>query len=423
MNAENLVTPPPLLIRGARVLTMGPEAGPQRGVSVGDLHPVDDADVLVTHGRVSAIGAGIEHPAETTVIEADGRVLMPAFVDAHTHLCWAGDRLDEWDQKRAGATYLELLEAGGGIMSTVRAVRRASVDELAAGLAERLAWAMREGTTAIEVKSGYGLDTESELKMLRAIGMAARGWPGRVVATACIGHALDPEQHGQVDRTISETLPAVHDAFPGVAIDAYCERGAWSLDDCVRLFEAAASLGHPLRIHADQFNSLGMTPVAVRMNARSVDHLEATRPEDLRCLAESGTFGVMLPCSGFHVDGRYADGRAFLDAGGLLAIATNANPGSAPCVSMPMAVALAVRHLGLSPAEAIGACTVNAAALLGLDDLGRIAPGCPADLVMLTHRDERDLAYMFGGNHVEAVICGGRLVSGTPPVSRRGGPA
>ena len=274
-----------------------------------------------------------------------------------------------------------------------------------------------EGAAHIEVKSGYGLSTRDELKMLRAIAEASGGFPGTVHPTACIGHAIDPDTEGFVDRTITETLDAVHAEFPGVTIDAYCERGAWSLDDCVRLFDRAMELGHPVRVHADQFNSLGMIPEAIRRGFVSVDHLEATTPAELAALGESECFGVMLPCSGFHVDGRYADGRGLLDAGGLLAIATNANPGSAPCLSVPMAITLAVRYLGVTAAEAIGACTVNAAALLGLKDRGRIAPGLPADLIILRHLDERQLGYEFGGRHVDAVFVGGRLVAGSPEVS------
>tara|TARA_E500000318_G_scaffold96949_1_gene97538 strand:- start:231 stop:1373 length:1143 start_codon:yes stop_codon:yes gene_type:complete len=374
-----------------------------------NLAVLDEADVLVRNGLIDQISEKLD-PAGANVIEANGRVLMPAFVDAHTHACWAGERLDEWDMKRRGASYLELLKAGGGIMSTVRAVRAASEDELFDGIMNRLDWMLRGGTTAVEIKSGYGLTTADELKMLRAIARAGDAWAGFVSPTACIGHAIDREQDGFVDRTIHETLPAVHAEFPGITIDGYCEDGAWSLEETVRLFEAAAALGHPLRIHADQFNSLGMTSAAIGLGARSVDHLEASSEEDLRRLATSNTFGVMLPCSGFHTDGRYGDGRRFIDAGGKLVIATNVNPGSAPCSSTPMAIALAVRHLGISAAEAICACTANAAALMGLSDGGSIAVGMRADLLMLRWRDERELGHTFGGDPVDAVICKGRVI-------------
>ena len=401
-------SPPQLLIRNARVLTLAGD-GARRGAAMSDLAVLDEADVLMRNGLIAQISEKLD-PAGANVIEANGRVLIPAFIDAHTHACWAGERLDEWDMKRRGASYLELLKAGGGIMSTVRAVRAASEDELFDGIMNRLDWMLRGGTTAVEIKSGYGLTTGDELKMLRAISRAKDAWKGFISHTACIGHAIDREQDGFVERTIHETLPAVHAEFPGITIDGYCEDGAWSLEETVRLFEAAAALGHPFRIHADQFNSLGMTSAAIGLGARSVDHLEASSEEDLRRLATSDTFGVMLPCSGFHTDGRYGDGRRFIDAGGKLVIATNVNPGSAPCSSMPMAIALAVRHLGISAAEAICACTANAAALIGLSDRGSIAIGKRADLLMLRWRDERELGHTFGGDPVDAVICDGRVV-------------
>ncbi|MEM9083308.1 MAG: imidazolonepropionase [Planctomycetota bacterium] len=402
---------PDLLIKNARVLTLANGAAPRRATELAELSPVDSTDVLIRGGKIDTVGQSLEVPDGAQVIKADARVLMPAFVDCHTHACYTGDRLDEWELKQSGATYLEILQSGGGIMSTVRAVREASQEELSKSLLERLFAMLREGTTVCEVKSGYGLSTEHELKMLRAIADAAKHWPGRIRMTACIGHAKDPKDSRFVDRTIKETLPAVHDEFPDSTIDAYCEEGAWTLEETLRLFEAACKLGHPIRIHADQFNELGMLDRAVSLGATSVDHLEATSPDALERLAQSQTMGVMLPCSGFHVDGRYADGRRFVDAGGALAIATNCNPGSAPCLSMPMAIALAVRYLGITAAEAISAATINGSVLMGFDDMRGIQMGKRADLVLLRHKDERQMGYEFGGSHVDAVICNGILVS------------
>lgn len=399
-----------ILIRDARVASLDHGASPRRGAAMGDLTALDGCDVLIEDGSIAQVGAGLTAPDNTEIIDADGRVCMPGFVDAHTHAVWAGDRLDEIDLRQRGASYLDILASGGGIMSTVRAVRAASRERLAANLRRRLGTALREGTTTIEVKSGYGLTTADELKSLHAIEDAARGFAGTVIPTALIAHAIDPEQPSFVETTINETLPAVHEAFPEVAIDAYCERGAWSLEDCRRLFVAAGELGHPMRVHADQFNALGMVDLAIEMGFRTVDHLEATGPEALARLAASDTIGVMLPASGFQVDDRYADGRALLDAGGSLVIATNCNPGSAPTSSVPFVIALATRKLGLTTAEAISACTINAAAALGLPDRGVIAPGMRADLILLRHRDERMLGYEFGGDPVACVICGGQLV-------------
>lgn len=400
-----------LVIRNAHVVTPARGTGIVRGREMQKLRKHDASDLAVDGGVITAIGSSLPAMGRRE-IDADGRVLMPAFVDCHTHMCWAGCRLDEWERRLAGATYLELLSGGGGIMATVRAVRLASEERLAELLFERLQAAMNEGTCTVEVKSGYGLSTESELKMLRAIDRAAREWKGTVVKTACIGHAIDPDEPNAVEQTIRQTLPAVHEAFAGVAIDAYCEKGAWSLEDCLRLFDAARDLGHPCRVHADQFNALGMTSAAAERGFRSVDHLEACAVGEVERLAGSDTIGVVLPCSGFHVDGRYADARRLVDAGGAVAVATNCNPGSAPCVSMPMAMALGVRCCGLSPHEVVTAATANAGAVLGFQDRGRLEPGLRADLVLLNARDVRALTHDFGGRPVRMVVCGGRVVVG-----------
>ena len=388
-----------LVVRAARVVTGDPAEPPRL------------ADVAVAFDRIAAVTPPGHGGDAETVIEAEGRVLMPAFVDAHTHAIWAGSRVDEWERRRRGESYLDILRAGGGIMATVRAVRAASEAELADGLLGRLRTMLREGTATVEVKSGYGLTTADELKLLRAIDTAARRFPGTVVPTALLGHAIDPDTAGFVDVVVEETLPAVHAAFPHVAVDAFIEDGAWSVADARRLLESAHALGHPLRIHADQFHRLGGLALAVELGARSADHLEASTAADLVALARSATFGVMLPSSGFHLDDRYADGRSFLDAGGKLALASNYNPGSSPTSSMPLVIALAVRKLGLDVAEAIAATTSAPAALLGLPDRGRVAPGARADLVLLRHHDERLLAYELGGNPVDLVICAGQAIT------------
>ena len=388
-----------LIITNARILTM-------EGNSLG-VRP--KADVLIRGGSIEQISETIDLPVAQR-FDAAGRVLMPAFIDCHTHACWAGSRLDEWERKLKGASYLELLESGGGIMSTVRAVRTASREELRDSLAVRLERMKLLGTLTAEVKSGYGLSTDAEVKMLEAIAEADGHWPGTVVPTACIGHAKDPDIDDFVRLTIEETLPEITRRFPGITIDAYCEKGSWTLDETLRLFDAALAAGHRVRVHADQFNDLGMIPEAIRRHLVSVDHLEATTPEHLDQLAQSETFGVMLPICGLHLDDRYADGRRFLDQGGKLAIASNYNPGSAPCCSMPMVVWSAVRHLGVYPEEAIRAATASPAKLLGLDDRGVISHGLRADLVLLEATDERELAFEFGVSPIAAVWAAGRKV-------------
>ncbi len=396
-------------ITNARVVTL---AGPRRrrGKAFGDLRVIERGNVAMEQGRIVEV---TETAVGKSFFDAQGRVLLPGFVDCHTHACWAGSRLDEWGRSLRGEPYLDILAKGGGIMSTVRAVREAGENALALALTERLNAMLAHGTTTVEVKSGYGLTTADELKMLRSIASAARNWRGSgVVSTALIAHAIDREQPDFAQKTIEETLPAVHAAFPGVTIDAYCENGAWSLDDCAQLFEHAKALGHPFRVHADQFNSLGMVEWALAHCAVSVDHLEASGDATIGALAAPDTFGVLLPCSGFHTDQRFAPGRALVDAGALVAIATNFNPGSAPTGSMPMAMALAVRRNGLTPEEAIAAATVHGAEVLGLHDRGQIVPGQRADLVLMDCFDERAIAWMFGMNGVHAVWVGGAQVVG-----------
>jgi imidazolonepropionase len=366
--------------------------------------------VRVDGSEITRVGGPLEASAADELVDAAGRVLMPGFVDAHTHALFAGDRLGEFELKLSGKSYLEILAAGGGILSTVRAVRGATRAELEQTLTARLGYMLAEGTTSVEVKSGYGLTTAAELEMLRAIDAVARRHPVRVVATALLGHAIDPDEAGFVERVIDETLPAVHAEFPHVAVDAFCESGAWSLADTRRLLVRAKELGHPLRLHTDQFNALGGLDLALELGAMSVDHLEATAPDALARVAGSGTIGVMLPVTGFHTDRRFAAGRAFLDLGGKLVLASNYNPGSAPSSSMPFVVALAVRYLGLTALEAIRATTETAAQLLGLWDRGTIRTGARADLLLLRHGDERLLGYELGGNPVERVWVAGRAV-------------
>lgn len=405
-----------LVIANARLVTC---AGPavRRGAAMGDLAIVERGHLVMDAGRVTSIETGGIPEAKAT-IDAAGRVVMPGLVDCHTHACWAGDRLDEWEQRRRGVAYLDILAKGGGIMSTVRSVRAASKQTLVQGILERARQAGARGTTTLEVKSGYGLTLEAELAMLTAIREASSIAADRVrvLPTALLGHAIDPERADFIDEVVTRTLPAVSAAFPGITIDAYCERGAWSPVAVGRLFNAAASLGHPRRLHADQFNDLGALALAGSMGLRSVDHLEASTEPGLAALAATwdhghGCVGVGLPLCGMHMaDGRFAPLRRLIDMGGACAVATNCNPGSAPSISMPLALAMAVRHCGLTPQEAIIAGTVNAAHVLGLDDVGRLMPGLRADAILLHHRDERALVHDLDADHVSSVIFSGHVV-------------
>jgi len=248
-----------LLIRNARILTLSGERGPRRGKALGELGIIPQGDLLVSDGLVASVGPKLEAPSGAEVVDARGRVLMPGFIDCHTHACWAGDRLEEWGQRLRGVPQQEILKSGGGIHATVKAVREATKKQLAAGLRSRLAQMLREGTTTVEIKSGYGLSTEAELKMLRAIVRAGAEWAGTVVPTALLGHAFEGDPDDYARMVVKEMLPEVSREFPEITVDAYCEKGAWSLEACVKLFEKARK-HHPLRVHADQFTSLGMVP-------------------------------------------------------------------------------------------------------------------------------------------------------------------
>jgi imidazolonepropionase len=404
----------PTTIINARVLTIAGEPGPRRDASLRDLNIIERGWVHVEEGRIAEVGFGSPAPEtrdRADVIDAHGAVLMPAFVDCHTHACWAGNRFDEFEMKLLGARYLDILRAGGGIMSTVRAVRTATEDQLMESLLHRLTRMGALGTGTVEVKSGYGLDPENELKMLRAIRAATGRTRQNIVPTFLGAHAIDRDNPEYIEQTINETLPAVTIEFPRIVCDVFCEEGAWSLPETRRLLENARDLGCPIRVHTDQFNSLGLTRLAVEMDAVSADHLEAMTPKDLVHLARSRTMAVVMPCTGFHLDERYAPARELIDAGAAVALATNYNPGSSPTPSMPFTIALACRKLRLTPAEAIVAATYNAACVLRLEDeVGSIEAGKRADLQILDFTDERELGFEFATPGPRLVMLGGDVV-------------
>ncbi len=405
------------LIANARIITLDKGDLPRRGSSMADLGVIENGYVLVLDGKINQVQSGspdqevFDKSDELVVIDAEGRVVMPTFVDCHTHSCWAGSRLDEFEAGLQGVPYLDILAQGGGIMSTVKSVRGATQEELATKLVGRVALMASMGTTVVEVKSGYGLTTKDELKMLRSIHDASQEIPQLVSGTFLGAHAIDPDVENFTELVIEETLPAVAAEFPNITCDAYCEEGAWSVDETTKLFERAVDLGCPIRAHLDQFNALGMLSRAIELGAVSVDHLEHSTDEELTLLAKSSTIGVLLPASGFCLHDAYARGRYMIDAGCAIAIASNFNPGSAPMPSMPFAIALACRRLGLSPAEAITAATVNAACVLGLEkNVGRIKVGFRGDIQLLDCEDERELAWQICGGGPLLVSIDGEIV-------------
>ncbi|HYY74708.1 MAG TPA: imidazolonepropionase [Gaiellaceae bacterium] len=399
-----------LLVRDlAQVVSPAGDQAPLRGTALRELRVVENGYVLCRDGRVVEVGAMSElGTIEGDVREVDGRgrAAVPGLVDCHTHACFVGDRAGEFELRAGGAGYEELHAAGGGILSTVRATRAAGAEELRAALQRHRGWMRAHGTTTWEAKSGYGLDRDTELAQLRAVRDAGG------VPTWLGAHAVPPEfedADSYLDFALGEVLPEA--ARLAVAADVFLERGAFDAVQARRYLEACAEAGLVLRLHADQFTEAGGIGLAVELGARSVDHLEATGPGGVRILAASDVAAVLLPAAALFLGRPMPPGRDLIDAGAIVALATDFNPGSAFCESLPVVMGLACTQMGMAPAEALAACTVNAAHVLGrADRAGRIEPGFAADLVLLDVPDWRYLAYHLGGEHVAVVIESGDVV-------------
>ena len=401
--------PSRLLVRDlAQVVTLAGSDAPLRGADLGRVEVVEDAYVLCADGRIVEMGRMAElGPLAGEVEELDGRGLsaLPGLVDCHTHACFAGDRAGEFELRARGASYEELHAAGGGILSTVEATRTAGEDGLREAMRRHREWMLHAGTPTFEAKSGYGLDRETELASLRAI-KAEGGIPTWLGAHAVPPEFDDPGEY--LDFALTEVLPEA--AQIAEAADVFLERGAFDRDQARRYLEACRDAGLALRLHGDQFSEQGAIPLAIELGARSVDHLEATGDTGVRTLADSDVVGVMLPVAALVLGRPMPPGRALVDAGAAVALATDFNPGSAFCESLPLVTSLACTQIGLSPGEALGAVTVNAAHVLGrADRKGRLAPGYDADLTLLAAPDWRHLAYHVGGEVVSAVVRSGRI--------------
>ncbi len=413
-----------LLIRGARLLTLAPvrREGPRVGPVASDLGVVENGWVAARDGVIVGTGRGtswerLELTGGAVERQVAGRVVMPGFVDAHTHLCYAGERWDEFTTRRSGADYLAVLERGGGIHATVRATRDAADATLLALMRQRLARAAALGTTTIEVKSGYGLEPDEELRQLRLIA-ALRDESAIDVAPTYLGaHAL-PSRHIN-DRKgflaeIEQALEVVAAERLAEAVDAFIEKGVFEDDEVRPFFKRARELGLAVTAHVDQLNDVGGAAFAARIGARSADHVANASAEGLRALAKAGTVAVLLPGSAFFVGYTPPDARRFIAARVPVAIATDHNPGTSPLEGLPTAIALAAVLCGLTPQEAIVAATVNAAHALGRGDrAGSLVEGCRADIVVLETDDERDLAYRLGAPLVREVYAAGRRIAGS----------
>jgi imidazolonepropionase len=399
--------------------------GPQRGNRLGDLGLINNGAVAIDNGVVVDVGGSADllgkYP-DFSRLDVNGQVVMPGFIDPHTHLVWAGDRAEEFDLRLQGKTYMEILNAGGGILSTVRATRAASKDELLNQTRKRAESAFYHGTTTMEVKTGYGLTFESELKQMQVILQLDLEGPLELIPTFLAAHAVPPEYKGKsdeyVDLVADDMLPALYkwwgEHFPARAypfVDVFCERGAFDLAQSRRILESAKKMGFPLKIHVDEFESLGGASLAVKLGAVSADHLVKTPAEDIKRLGTSDTVAVSLPGTPFGLNEKeYTPAKELIAAGAILALATDINPGTSWCESMQFILALACRKMGLTPAQAIAAGTINAAAALGQGHrIGSIEIGKQADLLILDVDDYRHLGYRFGINLVSKVIKRGSL--------------
>jgi imidazolonepropionase len=385
-----------------------------------ELGVIQGGAMLIEDGRITNIGPGsrIENLSAARGARewnADGRVVMPGLVDSHTHAIYGMPRLRDYEMRLEGYSYEEIAREGGGILSSMRAVRGATSHRLSAQLSATLQRMANYGTTTAEIKSGYGLNESAELKMLR-VARAADGKPIRVASTLLGAHAVPPEFEGQADGYIDwlcrQLIPKVARLRLARYADAYCDANAFTVEQTCRYLRAARESGLGLRLHANQFADLGAVQLGIEMGAASVDHLEAAGPREIQALADSSVYATLLPGSVFHMGlPRYAPARQLIDAGAAVVLATDCNPGTSPTCSMQMVMSLACTQMRMMPAEAITASTINAANSLGLGEVtGSLEVGKFADFLILSASDFREIPYFFGVNHVAATVRRGEVV-------------
>jgi len=420
-----------LIHSASQLLTLA--NGPQRGRSLGTLGIIENGSVVVRDERIVAVGTTAElktsYPDEPT-LDASGCVLMPGFVDPHTHVIWAGDRANEFELKMAGAAYLDILAAGGGIISTVRSTRTASIESLIAQTRPRLLRMFAHGTTTVEAKTGYGLQTATELRLLKALLVLDDETPLDLSFTFLGAHAIAPEYtlagagkdnpQGYTDLVCETMLPMLCQWWethaprqPLPFVDVFCETKAFNLEQSRQILTKAGSLGFPLKIHADEFDNLGGASLAVELGAASADHLVRTSDADIAALGKSDTVAVSLPCTPFGLAEKdYTPAKKLIEADAIFALATDCNPGTSWNESMQFVIALACRTMGLTPAQAIAAATINSAhAIRRSDTIGSIEVGKQADMLILSVPDYRHLGYRYGTNLVKQVIKRGQVYS------------
>ena len=418
-----------LIIHNAgQLVTCASDGKPKRGAAMQDVGIIADGAVAIAEGKFVGVGTSgevLEAFVANETIDAEGMVVCPGFVDPHTHIVFAGDRLNEFELKIKGADYLDILANGGGIISTVRYTRRASVDELVGQSLRRLDKMLACGTTIVEIKTGYGLDTQTEMKMLAVIAELDRRHVIDIVPTFLAAHAVPPEfkdnADGYVGLICDEMMPLawkwyVQSHFAELSrpffCDVFTERNAFDLQQSRRIQEAAMALGFVIKAHVDQFTNLGGSRLSIGSNAISIDHLDAISDEEIAELSKSDTIGIVIPTENFNAGKtQFANARKMIDTGCAVALSTDYNPGSAPCPSMPMAMAIACRYQKLLPSEVLNMGTINAAFSIGLGEtVGSIEVGKKADLVVFRSNDYRQISNEFGGNLVDRVVKNGKVV-------------
>lgn len=412
----------PLFFRNAaQLLTLAGPPVPRRRAGLSELGIIKDGAVLTRGSKISRVGATTELEGEARrlraqAIDCRGRVVMPGFVDCHTHLVFSGSRVEDYERLLRGKTYEEIARAGGGIALSAQRVRQGSMRELAAQACRFLAEFAAHGTTTVEVKTGYGLDISGEMKILKVIRQLRRISPLELVPTLLAAHALPPEYQGRskayVNLMARRLIPVV--ARKGLAefVDCFSDRGAFSVAECRRLLVAGARHGLIPRVHAEQLSRTGASRLAVELGAASADHLDHVTDADIRALAGSRVVATLLPGANFHLGvGTYPPARRLIEAGAAVALATDFNPGSSPTLNMQFILSLACTAMRMMPAEAVSAATINAAcSLRRADRLGSLEPGKQADLAVMDVRDYREIPYYFGWNHCVLTVKRGRII-------------
>jgi imidazolonepropionase len=399
----------------AQLVTLAGENGPRRKEGMSELSIIEDGSVWMENGEILAIGSTSELEAlygkrahEADVIDASGRLVTPGLVDPHTHVAYGGSREREFEMRLEGSTYMEIMNAGGGIHATTRMTREATEDELVAQTTRRLDSFLAHGVTTVEGKSGYGLDLETELKQLRAMKRLNESHPIDLVPTFMGGHAVPQEYKGReeqyIDLLVNDMLPKVAEEGLAVFNDVFCEVGVFTPEQSERILEAGKKLGLIPKIHADEIESYGGAELAAKVGAISAEHLLKASDEGVRLMAEAGVIACLLPATALYLREDAAKGRAMIDAGVAVAISTDCNPGSSPTTSMPLVMNLACISMRLTPAEALVAATMNAACAIGMEEkVGSLEVGKQADVVMWKVSNYQELQYLFGVNHVGSV--------------------